>query len=247
MKKGAAKPENLAQEAVRDLTATFGLDLTAVTLYGSATGPDYQPKVSDINLLVILNESGLGRLSELASRAAAWPKTGIAMPLILGPGELESSLDAFPLEFLNIQLSRKVLMGDDVMAGVEIDPADLRLQCERELRGKLLLLREALLATGGKETALKQAARVSIKAFVAIFRGVLVLLGKDPAPLSAIQVLESAAKELELTDGMVFSQIWDLGLNVKGQTKAKDLFDRYLASVAEAVEKIDVLQTPERA
>lgn len=247
MKKQKPGPETIAKEALRDLTAAFGLDLEAVTLYGSAVGPDYQSGISDINLLVVLTADGLARLGQLSSRAAGWPKSGIAMPLVLGPGELESSLDSFPLEFLNIKLNRKVLLGEDVMAGVEIDPADLRLQCERELRGKLLLLREAMLSTGGRDAGLKNAARASIKAFAAIFRGVLVLLGSDPAGMSARQVLEEAGRALNLDDAVVFTDIWDLGLSVKikgkaGRGQSKELFSRYLAAAAQAAEKIDALE-----
>ena len=40
------------------------------------------------------------------------------------------------MEFLNFKLVHHTLYGEDLLAGLEIDKKDLRLQCERELKGK---------------------------------------------------------------------------------------------------------------
>jgi hypothetical protein len=56
----------------------------------------------------------------------------------------------------------------------------LRLQCEREIKGKLLLLRKAYLESEGKGARLREVVRHSLRAFVAIFEALLYLKGKTP-------------------------------------------------------------------
>ena len=65
------------------------------------------------------------------------------------PAYLSGSVDSFPLELLEIQQRRAVLWGDDYFADLKLDQADVRLQCERELKRILLGMRQGLLASGG--------------------------------------------------------------------------------------------------
>ena len=63
----------------------------------------------------------------------------------------------------------QVVFGEDVLSSIEIQPEHLRLQCERELRGKLIHLRQEYLNTGGKSRRIKNLLRFSLPAFVSIF------------------------------------------------------------------------------
>ena len=51
---------------------------------------------------------------------------------------IAESADVFPIEFLDIQRSHVLLHGDNPLTGVEIHGVHLRLQCERELREKMV-------------------------------------------------------------------------------------------------------------
>ena len=242
MPKGPKNPDDVLPEVLEDLKRIFKDDLISATLHGSAAGGEYRPGLSDLNLLVVVTPAGLAALDRLAPYYKLWWKKRISPPLVLSPEELESSLDSFPLEFLNMKLRHQTFHGPDPLAGLAIDPADLRLQCERELRGKLFLLREAVISSAGREDELRLTALDSIKAFIAIFRGVLFLLGEDPAGASADQVLQKAAARLGLKDAQVFSALWGLreaGRPAKGQTQ--ELVRRYLRAVAEAAQKVDGL------
>lgn len=242
MPKGPKNPEDVLPEVLDDLKRVFKEDLASATLYGSAAGSEYRPGLSDLNFLVVVTPAGLSALDRLAPYYKIWWKKRIAPPLVLSQEEISHSLDSFPLEFLNMRLSHRTFHGPDPLAGLEIAPADLRLQCERELRGKLLLLREAVISSAGREDELRLTALDSIKAFVAIFRGVLFLLGDDPAQASADQVLQKAAARLGLKDAQVFSALWSLRevrRPAKGQTS--ELVRRYLRVVAEAAQKVDGL------
>jgi len=233
-------PQQVLPQVLADLKSVFDQELRSVILYGSAAGDDFKLGLSDINLMVVVTPAGLNELGRLAAHFARWAKDRVAPPLVLTQAEIDSSLDSFPLEFLNMLLNHEAGHGPDPLAHIEINRDDLRLQCERELKGKLFVLREAVLASGGKEDRLLKVALDSIKAFAAIFRGVLYLLGEETGSLNSYQVLEKATSRLNLRDGRVLTEIWRLRLEGKpAPGLIHDLFRIYLAVIAEAAAMVD--------
>ena len=81
----------------------FGDVLEAVILYGSAAGGDYLPGKSNINLLILLAKQDMELLKQYAALHKRWQKEQIVVPLFLTQAELRSSLELFPLEYLEIQ------------------------------------------------------------------------------------------------------------------------------------------------
>lgn len=238
----APRSEEVLSKVLAGLKTLFDQELESVVLYGSATGSDFQPGVSDLNLLVVVSAQGLGHLDRLVFPASQWAKNRVTPPLVMTSQELERSSDVFPLEILNMQLSRRVLHGPDPLASIKIEPGNLRLQCERELRGKLIVLREAFLSSRGREDELLRTALASIKALVAICRGVLHLLGENPSRLNSAEVLDRTATKLGLAHGKVLIEVWRLrGAARPVRGKMPELFQRYLTAVAEAAESVDRL------
>ena len=133
---------NRARLVAGDLKNAFGDDLISVILYGSSLTSEYDPKRSDLNFLVVLSEEGIERLDRTHDLMAKWHKKKVATPLFLTKRYIESSLDTFPIEFPNIKRSHTLIMGEDVLQEVSFKKDFIRMQCERELKGKLLLLRE---------------------------------------------------------------------------------------------------------
>src|SRR5205823_8787058 len=129
---------------------------------------DFDPATSDINLLFVLTDLGFDRLTAMAGafREASRSKPGGSKdraryaPLVLTESQIRTSLDVFPLEFLDLHERRSLLAGEDVLAGLEIARHNLRHQCEYELRSKLVGLRQAYLR-GGAEKGLAQSITVS--------------------------------------------------------------------------------------
>jgi hypothetical protein len=91
---------------------------------------------------------------------------------------IRTSLDSYPLEFLSVSASYRVVHGDDVLAELPFDAADIRLQCERELKSKILLLREAYVDSAGSRHVLRDIVSRSLPAMTAIFQGLLFLRGR---------------------------------------------------------------------
>jgi hypothetical protein len=170
-----------AQRFAWTLEGLYDTGLVSVVLYGSAARGEYRPGLSDLNLLVILRDT-LPRTLRLGTDAArAWVALGNPPPLILSLEEWRSSADVFAIEMTEIREAHVLLAGADPFAGIAVDPADLRLQCERELRGARLQLRERYLLFAGSPEELGDLLVRSFSTFLVLFRTVLRLAGEDAA------------------------------------------------------------------
>jgi hypothetical protein len=92
---------------------------------------------------------------------------------------MRSSLDTYPIEFLNMKGHHVVVFGEDVLGSLAFHPSALRLQAERELKGKILLLKIRYLETEGKGARIEALIKESITAFLSIFHALLYLRGVD--------------------------------------------------------------------
>jgi hypothetical protein len=119
------------------------------------------------------------RLDKAFKVVARWHRRRVATPLFLTTEYVADSVDTFPLEFLNIKRHYRVVWGKDPLATIEIQQKQLRLQLEREIKGKLLQLRAAYIASKGWKRNLVHLASQSLTTFVSIFQGILYLQGKE--------------------------------------------------------------------
>src|SRR5712692_11281917 len=104
-------------ELVEKLKQAAGGNLKSVVLYGSAASGDFQPKHSDLNILCVLERLDGAELAKLNPTAAWWARKGHPAPLVFTPEELHRLADVFAIELLDIQASRRVLDGEDVLDG----------------------------------------------------------------------------------------------------------------------------------
>jgi len=215
MRRVPRTPDEIFEAFVADYRAVFGDELMSIVLYGSGARGEYVPKRSDINFLIVLTEKGMQQINKALPLVAKWRKRNVSTPLFMTPEYINSSLDSFPLEFMALQRHYRVVFGQDVLQGLAIEQRLLRLQCERELKGKLLHLREAYLATEGRARALTALIRRSLAAFVPLFEALLVLKGVE-VPTSKNEVIAKAAEVFGL-DGGVFAEL----VRVSGGEKRK--------------------------
>ena len=162
------------------LTTAFGSDLRAVVLYGSAVAGEQLPKRSRYDVLVIVDSLPLDRLMAKASVTRSWTEAGHPPPLLLTTAEWRSSPDIFPMEYADILERHRVLHGQLPLDGVRVTPADLRLQVENQAMGKLLQLRQAVLALGEDAAQQGELLTASLSAVMVVFRGVARLHGATP-------------------------------------------------------------------
>ena len=142
MVKITSNVEGLFEDFVNQIESIFSADLVSIYLYGSAARNEYVQGKSDINFLVIIQSEGLKNLSGVWELLPRSQKLRIATPLVLTRSYVDSSLDTFPLELLNMMEANLLIYGEDILADLDIDNDHLRLQTERELKSKLLSLRQ---------------------------------------------------------------------------------------------------------
>jgi hypothetical protein len=180
--------ENLSQ-AVQDKISPFfheilqasGPLIHSLYLVGSVLTEDFREGASKIDSVIVLQKMDLAFLDHLAPLGRTYGQKGIAAPLIMDPAYLHSSVDVFPLEFLNFKLLHHALYGDDLFAGLELNRQELRYQLERELKGKLLWLHRIYVSSMGEGKILAADIVRHFDGYPPLFRGMLHLLGRTPA------------------------------------------------------------------
>ena len=242
MNRNAKVPADIFPEIIGDCMRHFGDDLVSIILYGSATGKDYRPGKSDINFMIVLTEQGIERLDAAFGIVKKWRRKNVAVPLFLTEAYVETSTDVFPIEYLNFQRNYLLIHGKDVLKDLTFRPEFLRLQCEREIKGKLLLLREAFLETGGQGKAIKRVIGSSIPAFAAVSEALLYLRGKD-LPGEKRESIRAMAHDFDIDVG-VFDKLFDIK---EGKVKLDDreaarLFKNYLKEMRKLAGKVDALE-----
>jgi hypothetical protein len=159
-------------ELVAQLQKVYGSTLRSVVLYGSAAAGEHIPKRSDYNVLVIVDDVTMDHLRTGAAVARAWGENGNPPPLTLTLEEWRGSADIFPMEYADILERHRVLFGSPPFGGIEVNRRDLRLQLEHEAMGKLLKLRQGILAAGGDPKQHVELLAASLSTIMVIFRAV---------------------------------------------------------------------------
>jgi hypothetical protein len=163
------------------------------------------------------------------------------VPLFLTEEYERSSLDVFPIEYFNFQRRHVLVHGKDILSDLAFDREHLRLQCEREIKGKLLLLREAFMESGGKTRALKEVIAQSVGAFLAIFQALLHLRYMD-IPDGKREIIGAAAEAYEF-DREIFAGLMDIKeQRIKvNDAQVLSLFQDYLKEVRKLAMIVDEL------
>jgi hypothetical protein len=181
-------------ELVSQLRAAYGSALRTMVLYGSAASGQHIAKRSDYNVLVIVDALDPARLTAASAASRAWSESGNPAPLTLTSAEWRGSADIFPMEYADILERHKVLYGELPVDGVRVDLKDLRLQLEQEAMGKLIKLRQGVLASGNDAKRQLELLAASASAIMIVFRALLRLHGVTP-PGDNAALSEAAAKQ----------------------------------------------------
>ena len=190
------------------LTAVLGANLRAVSVYGSATGTDFIPGKSDVNLVVVVERIGDAVLTSLLDIVKWGRKKRIAAPLVLTPDYIASSLDVFPIEFLEIRESQALLMGEDFFGALEAKPLELRLECESQLKAAALRTRQAYLEIGTTKRGAEAVLHASLTSLIPVMRAMLRLKG-EAVPRGKLDVLKAVGRVFDADSGRLESILKD--------------------------------------
>jgi predicted nucleotidyltransferase len=229
-------------ELVVQLKKAFGDGLVSVVLYGSAAAGEHIPKRSDFNVLVVVRELGLPELEREAAIARAWGEAGNPPPLTLTESEWRSSSDVFPMEYADVLERHRVLYGTPPFEGISVVPRNLRLQLEHEAMGKLLQLRQGVLASGGDRKRMIELLAGSLSTFMIIFRALLRYHSESP-PTDYERLVSAVAARTGM-NGAPFVRVIRLlrGSEKLPETEVQQVLAGYLAGAHALVDYLDRLE-----
>jgi hypothetical protein len=208
--------------------------LHSIHLVGSVLTQDYDPKISDINSVMVLHQMDLKFLELLAPLGKKYGKKGVAAPLIMTPSYIHKSLDVFPMEFLTIKLCHQTVFGEDIFQDVTIETSDLRQQCERELKVKLIGLRQGYISAAGDKNILARGFIDAIAGYMPLFKGIIFLLGQK-VPRNNSEIL-SALEEAAGVSTQVFK--WILICKSQQSRPSIDQLNTVFEDYYKAIEKL---------
>lgn len=241
MAKIPKNPEEIFEELINDYKNIFGENLISIILYGSSARGEYIRKKSDINFLIILSEQGLRLLGNAFPIVKKWRKRAVSVPLFLTKEYIYSSLDSFPIEFYNIKQAYNVVYGDDILREITINNKELRLQLEKEIKGKLVHLRGAFFESGDDKRKLKTLFSVSLGAFLAMFPVILHLKGIEYIEKRK-DLIEKSCEVMGL-DKEIYTTLLKIRENAYkfSRNEGKKIWEKYVEQVEKIAFEIDEL------
>lgn len=187
------------------MQSLHGDALRTVVRFGSAVAGEVVSGQSDTNLLIIVDALPLSVLLTDATAVQRWTAAGNPAPMLLTVDEWHSSADIFAMEYADILHRHEVLLGRAPFDGVRVQPGDLRLHVEREVMGKLLQLRRAIMAVGTDQGQQLALLLNGLSTLMVLFRGVSRVAGAAP-PTDYVQ-LSQAVGALASLDATPFERL----------------------------------------
>ena len=161
-------------------------------------------------------------------------------PLLLTEEEYLGSADVFPMEYLDITASRKVVYGADLTERLDITRANLRHQIEEQLRGSVASLRRALLETKRSDRRMKRILTGWFGSQYALFRSLLRLQSTSEIPADANEIIPLLAKTYSIDTAPLEAIV---GLRAGDGGKAIDAAKEILGCFVELTRKVDSMDS----
>ncbi len=216
-------------------------EFLAAYLTGSVLTAGFDPQHSRVNVLVFARTLPPGVLDRIASAMPVTKKPPHFEPLFLVRDQIAPSLDVFPMEWLDVLERHLRLEGEDVFGGVEVPRTWLRHQCEHELRGKHIRLRQEYLASGARTERLREVLTRFASGFHTLFRTLVRLRGEEP-PASTERVIERVADAYGLDARALLGAYMVRYSRKSDGDDVKEIYRRFLVEIERLIGAIDTLR-----
>ena len=236
-------PETLAaaRRWLEPVRSALGTEFLAAYLTGSVLTQGFDPRHSRVNLAIIARALPIASLDAVARALPRAAKPPHVEPMLLTLSQVEKSLDVFPIEWLEMQERHLLLEGEDVLARIEVPRTWLRLQCEHELRGKHIQLRQAYVLLADQPGELKRMLQASASSFAALFRTLLRLRGETP-PAESQRVVERLSEMFGLdAQGLLSAHLVRYTSRRHKPAEILPLYQRFLLEIDRLIGAIDRL------
>ncbi len=225
-----------------EILASSAAQIDSIYLVGGVLTEDYREGAAKIDSVIVLHKVDLAFLDILAPLGKKYGQQGLAAPLLMDPVYICNSVDVFPLEFLNFKLLHHALYGEDLFAKLEINRQELRYQCERELKGRLLWLHRIYVSAMGDRKVLAGDIVRHFDGYLPLFRGIIHLLGQAPA--GGLKAALDQVGQLTGLGTAVFAEIYASKQNQTQPAKAEisQMFEKFYRATEKLTEVVDGLQ-----
>jgi len=238
-KLGGLKPPGLkppfgekAAKYCEEAKRALGTNLKAIYVYGSSLTGDFNPAKSNVNLLFIMEKIDPPDLRKMFGLK----KHKRLVPMFLTQEHIESSADVFPVEYLEIKENNLLLYGEDIFKGLAINPSNIRLQCEQQVKGGLIRLYQVYLETGGKKRTARRVMAGWLRNLMPVLRNLLRLKGIEP-PVSKRAIITQVSRKFGLKEELL------LDILDGGKTgDEREMFENFIELVEKLGEEVDGLK-----
>jgi len=190
------------QEFLQQIAGFYRQDLLSITAIGSCVTGDYFEPSSDVNLLVVYSDLNIVDLCDVAAIARKWLKQHNFAPRFLSRRNLTESSRYFQIDTLEMKDARAVLYGEDILAGMTVDPQGLHWQLAYEIKSMRMRIKQQYWRTCDNELRAQVVLRERFTSLIHLIRALLFLMQRQP-PVSMAQVMEMAVPALGLNRGFV--------------------------------------------
>ncbi len=228
-----------ALEEFREEVRRVYPELIALVAYGSVVGENFREGHSDVNLLLVLPQVDAAVLARGAAALRSHRRKNRVLPLLLSAAELGSACDVFAVELSDIKERHIVLCGQDPFETISVPAEALRRQCEFELRGKLLRLRQGYLEAEGREKLLVPLMAQVLSGVLPLGRSLLRLAGLR-TPHRRTEQIQALAGQYGFPAG-VWLEVLELMERRRSRPlrPAEGLYADFLASLDHLVRRVD--------
>lgn len=226
---------------VATLRRLYAENLVSVALYGSAACDDYVPDVSDINLLVILQDAHIKQVKLAADVSRQMRDKHAIEPRFMSLEMIKAASDVLPIAFLDMQEHYILLYGQDALKDVVIERGHLRGQIEYQLRFTLLRMRNLYLFSSQDQALMTRQLTTSFTNFLHLLKSLFRLRGEEP-PARHEHIITRSVERLGLK-GELLAQLLDLKLKRKrfNREQVEALYEGYLDLLEDTCATVDKL------
>ena len=222
------------REFVSQVVDLYGEDLVSVSAFGSAVSGDYDPAESDINLLIVYSDLDIVELARVADLSRRGLRKHKFAPRFLSKRNIDDSTAYFQIDFLSMRDAHIVICGQDVLAGVQIQPEQLCWQIAYEVKAMRMRLKQQYWRTVDDPERMRVVLAARFTSLVHLMRALLLLKGL-PAPVRRQETIEAAVQHFGI-DGESAARLLELR---RGKRLEKEALNELFARLMEMIRVID--------
>jgi hypothetical protein len=217
----------------RDLDHIFGARLQSLVAYAGNQAD------GSVHSCAIVDGLGFRDLVACLPQTEGWHHRGIAVPLMLASGELERTVDIFPLEYSSILADYVVVQGLDPFKGMAIAIEDIRRATEGQAKSHLIHLREAFLESHGETTRIARLIASSAAPLRALLTNITRLDHKNGATASDDALVKMAETRIGVPGALIREVLASSSGGHSTITDPSALLERYVDAAQKTWEYVD--------